>query len=61
MDLGLRGKRAVVTGGTKGIGRAIVERLALEGCDVALCARGKDDVYATVASVTNSGVLEFKA
>ena len=41
MDLGLRGKSAVVTGATKGIGRAIALRLADEGAGVAICARGE--------------------
>ncbi|MFA0749733.1 MAG: hypothetical protein SLRJCFUN_000136, partial [Candidatus Fervidibacter sp.] len=39
MDLGLANKVAVVTGGTKGIGRATVEWLAREGAQVAFCAR----------------------
>jgi len=41
MDLGLTGKKAVVTGGSRGIGKAVARRLALEGCDVAICARSE--------------------
>lgn len=44
MDLGLAGRRAVVTGGTRGIGRGIVTRLLEQGCQVAICARTTDDV-----------------
>ena len=41
MDLGLRGKVALVTGASRGIGLATAVGLAKEGCDVAMCARGE--------------------
>jgi 3-oxoacyl-[acyl-carrier protein] reductase len=56
VDLGLKGKKAIVTGGTRGIGRAIVEHLAQEGCDVALCARNEAQVAAAAASLRDKGV-----
>jgi 3-oxoacyl-[acyl-carrier protein] reductase len=55
MDLGLTGKVALVTGGTRGIGRAIVARLVDEGCSVALCARDDRAVEATVAELRDDG------
>ena len=51
MDLGLAGLKAVVSGGTKGIGRAIVEVLAAEGAQIALCARNAAEVDAAVAAI----------
>lgn len=59
MDLELRGARAIVTGGTKGIGRAIVETLAREEADVAFCARNGTEVAATQAALEAMGVRAF--
>ena len=56
MDLGLSGKKAIVTGATRGIGRAIADLLAAEGCDLAICARNREAVHDTAAVLAHAGV-----
>jgi 3-oxoacyl-[acyl-carrier protein] reductase len=56
LDLRLHGKKAIVTGGSRGIGRAICELLAEEGCDIALCARGEAGLEAAVTALAGQGV-----
>ena len=52
MDFGLQGKHAIVTGGSRGIGKAIARELAREGVDVAIVARNKGDLEATAREST---------
>lgn len=61
MDLGLTGRRALITGGTKGIGRRCAEILVAEGADVAICARTSADVDAAVATLRKNGGTAFGA
>jgi 3-oxoacyl-[acyl-carrier protein] reductase len=56
MDLGLAGLKAVVTGGTRGIGRAVADHFAREGADVAICARNPGEVTEAVAALQATGV-----
>lgn len=65
MDLGLQGKKVIVSGGSRGIGRAIVELFLAEGAQVAFCARGEggvleaqtalgDNAFGSVVDITKS-------
>ena len=59
MDLGLKGKRVIVTGGSKGIGRATALTFAEEGADVAICARGAEALEVTRKEIAALGVSTF--
>lgn len=56
MDLGLKGKVALITGGSHGIGRAVALALASEGCNVAICARNQERVDKVVEEIKAKGV-----
>jgi NAD(P)-dependent dehydrogenase (short-subunit alcohol dehydrogenase family) len=59
MDLGLKGKRVIVTGASRGIGRAIAAAFAAEGASLAICARGQTGVDEATASFRELGGEAF--
>lgn len=59
MDLELAGKVAVVTGGSRGIGRVVAGRLAQEGCALAVCGRTGADMEAAVGDLRRQGAAVF--
>ncbi len=56
MDLGLNGKAALITGASKGLGRAMAEELAREGANVSICARGRKDLEKAAGDLRMHGV-----
>ena len=58
MDLAMRDKKAIVTGASEGIGKAIARALAREGVDVAICARRKEPLERTAAEIAKGNRAE---
>ncbi|GAA1002289.1 MULTISPECIES: SDR family NAD(P)-dependent oxidoreductase [Nocardiopsis] len=59
MDLGLSGARVVVTGASRGIGRAVAQAFAEEGADLAICARGPEPLARAAEELRGTGVKVF--
>jgi 3-oxoacyl-[acyl-carrier protein] reductase len=58
VDLGLTGRKAIVTGGSKGLGKAIAAELMAEGASVVICSRNAGEVEATAAELTKQAAGE---
>lgn len=55
MDLGIEGKVAMITGGSRGLGKHAAQALAREGCKISICARGAETLEETVAELAGQG------
>lgn len=55
MDLGLTGRVAMVTGGSRGLGKQIAQTLAREGCKLSICARSQDNLDETLTELRSQG------
>ena len=58
MDLGIKGKIALVTASSTGIGKAVAESLAAEGCNLAICSRSKDTLLETARDIKSKYNIE---
>ncbi len=58
MELGIKGKVALVTASSKGIGRAVAEMLAEEGCSIAICSRNKEELISTAGEIKKKFFIE---
>ena len=61
MDLGIRGRVALVAASSRGLGRAVAEELATEGCDLIMCARGADALHEAAAAIRASSSVRIAA
>ena len=61
MDLGIRGKRAIVCAASKGLGRGCAEALAAEGVELVVNARGREALEATAATIRAAHGIEVTA
>src|SRR5262245_28588998 len=61
MDLGLRGKVALVAAASKGLGRAVAEELASEGATLVICARGEAELRAARDAIADRAKVEVEA
>jgi 3-oxoacyl-[acyl-carrier protein] reductase len=55
MELGIAGKKAIVTGASKGLGRAIAEELVQQGVDVAICSRSQEEITTAAKELREAG------
>lgn len=59
MDLQLKNKKVLITGGTRGIGKSIAEVFANEGCDISICSRDLENVNSTIEDISQRGVKTY--
>lgn len=61
MDLGIRGRVALVAASSRGLGRAVAQELGAEGCDLVLCARGADALHETADAIRSASGVRVAA